>query len=106
MRLPALVCLFALAACGNPASRLEVGGRQLVIDAPEVTLDLKGRRVVDMGIIQPNPVWESWSPEIEERMTMGGEQMASRACGGPVELVSLSRFMLAARSASLRFRCL
>jgi hypothetical protein len=110
MRLPVLCSLLTLtllAGCAStPPYQAELGGYRVTIGDRELKQDLKGRRVVDMYGVQGLPLFESWSPEIEERMTAVGEQAAAETCGGPAELVSLSRSPFAARSASLRYHCL
>ena len=100
-----VLSLLALAACVS-TTKLDIGGQQVVLTEAELKQDLRGRRVVDMTGIQPYPIWEGWSQEIEERMTMGGEQVASGLCGGQVELVSLTRHTFTKRAADLRYRCL
>lgn len=84
---------------------LDIGGERVVISDPQMKQDLKGQRVVDMTGVQPYPIWESWSPEIEERIAAGGERVASRLCAGPVDLVSVTRRVWGARTADVRFRC-
>jgi hypothetical protein len=59
-----------------------------------------------MAASQRLPFFDSYSPEIEERLVAAGTQESRRLCGAEVELMKAMRLMHRPRAADLRFRCL
>lgn len=103
--LPILV-LLALTGCVTDRSVAEVGGQRILVCELELKRDFRGRRVVGMVALQPAPVFADYTPEMGEMMAEAGKPRAEAACGGPAELLDVTRHRFQARVADLRFRCL
>lgn len=96
----------ALAGCVSDQAKVEIGGNRIVTQELELKQDFRGRRVVQMVAIQPLPIFTEYSAEMGEMMAEAGRPRAETACGGPVELLDVTRWMFLARTAHVRFHCL
>lgn len=96
----------ALTGCASDVAKVEIGGKRIVTKEVEIKSDFRGRRVVQMTAVQPLPVFADYNAEMGEMMAEAGKPRAETACGGPVELLDVTRWKLQARTADLRFRCL
>jgi hypothetical protein len=72
MHLPvfcSLLVLTLLTGCGANTFDRDVAGRTVAMGFVEVRQSLKGERVVDLKATQRLPMFDDWSPDIEERLS-------------------------------------
>lgn len=101
-----IAAMAALTGCVSDQAKVEVGGKRIVTQELELKHDFRSRRVVQMIAVQPLPIFADYNTEMGEMMAEAGKPRAEAACGGPVELLDVTRWKFQARTADVRFRCL